>query len=95
MNVYQVLIRPIVTEKSMGQAQELNQYTFEVALKSNKQQIADAVSQLFNVTVTDVRTVITKGKQRRWGRNMYKTASHKKAVVTLIEGESIEFFEGA
>ncbi len=95
MNVYQVLIRPIVTEKSMGQASDLNHYTFEVALKANKQQITDAVEQLFKVTVLDVRTMTTKGKTRRWGRTPYQTKSHKKAIVTLKEGDSITFFEGA
>jgi large subunit ribosomal protein L23 len=95
VNVYQVLLRPIVTEKSMSQASDLNQYTFEVAMKANKQQITDAVEQLFSVSVLDVRTVITKGKVRRWGRTPYKTATHKKAIVTLKAGDSITFFEGS
>lgn len=95
MNVYQVLLRPIVTEKSMGQASDLNHYTFEVALNANKQQITDAVEQLFDVTVLGVRTITTKGKNRRWGRTFYQTKSHKKAIVTLKEGDSITFFEGA
>ena len=95
MNVYQILLRPIVTEKSMAQASDLNQYTFEVALNANKQQITDAVEKLFDVSVLDVRTITTKGKVRRWGRTPYKTATHKKAIVTLKEGDSITFFEGA
>jgi large subunit ribosomal protein L23 len=94
MHVYEVLLRPIMTEKSMDMSAEINQYTFEVALKANKRQIQEAVEKIFNVTVTDVRTLITKGKNRRWGRNRFQTASRKKAIVTLAAGESITFFEG-
>jgi large subunit ribosomal protein L23 len=94
MHVYEVLLRPIVTEKSTGQVEESNKYTFEVALKANKRQVQEAVEKIFNVNVLDVRTMIVKGKQRRWGRNPYKTPNWKKAIVTLNEGDSITFFEG-
>ncbi len=93
MNVYQVLIRPIVTEKTMGQREE-NRYTFEVAVKANKRQIQEAVEKIFDVTVSDVKTLTVKGKQRRWGRRFYKTSSWKKATVTLADGDTITFFEG-
>lgn len=94
MHVYEVLLRPVVTEKSTGQVEDGNKYTFEVALKANKRQVQEAVEKIFNVTVLDVHTMIVKGKQRRWGRNPYKTPNWKKAIVTLNEGDSITFFEG-
>lgn len=93
MHRYEVLIRPIVTEKSMDQREE-NQYTFEVARAANKRQIQEAVESIFDVTVVNVRTITLKGKRRRWGRHSYQTADRKKAVVTLAEGDSITFFEG-
>ncbi|MBA3530592.1 MAG: 50S ribosomal protein L23 [Ardenticatenales bacterium] len=93
MHIYQVLLRPIVTEKSMDQREE-NKYSFEVATKANKRQIQEAVEKIFKVNVVDVRTMLIKGKQRRWGRTFYKTPTWKKAVVKLAEGESITFFEG-
>lgn len=94
MNNYQVILRPVLTEKSMDQAEWDNQYTFEVALKANKRQIKEAVEQLFDVEVTNVRTMVMKGKTRRWGRNFYSKSDWKKAVVTLAEGDSIVEFEG-
>ncbi|MCB0076754.1 MAG: 50S ribosomal protein L23 [Anaerolineales bacterium] len=94
MNNYQVILRPVVTEKSMDQAEWDNQYTFEVALRANKRQIKEAVEALFDVEVTNVRTMVMKGKTRRWGRNFYSKSDWKKAVVTLAEGDSIVEFEG-
>lgn len=94
MNLYQVVVRPIVTEKSMGLLEQ-NKYTFEVALTANKRQVQEAVEKIFDVTVTDVRTMTIKGKQRRWGRTPYKTRDWKKAIVTLAEGDTIEAFSGA
>ncbi len=94
MNLYEVIKRPIVTEKAMDQSEWENQYTFEVALLANKPQIKDAVEKLFDVEVLDVKTMIIKGKKRRWGRNFYQSKNWKKAVVTLAEGDSITFFEG-
>lgn len=93
MNVYEVLVRPIVTEKSMSQREE-NKYTFEVARKANKRQIQEAVEKIFDVEVVEVKTMMVKGKARRWGRTFYKTSDWKKAIVTLAAGESITFFEG-
>lgn len=94
MHVYEVLLRPIVTEKSM-ELREGNQYTFEVARKANKRQIREAVEKIFDVEVVDVRTITVKGKNRRWGRTFYRSSDWKKAIVTLAEGASITFFEGA
>ena len=93
MNVYQILLRPVVTEKTMDQREE-SKYTFEVAKKSNKRQVKEAVEHIFDVEVVDVKTMIVKGKTRRWGRTYYRTPDWKKATVTLAAGDSIEFFEG-
>lgn len=77
MNVYQILLRPIVTEKSTGMTEQ-NKYTFEVALKANKRQVQDAVEKIFDVEVRDVKTMIVKGKSRRWGRNPYRTPTGRR-----------------
>ena len=95
MNVYQVLRRPILTEKTDYQRDE-NQYVFEVARRANKLQIKEAVEKLFDVEVLAVNTMTMKAKQRRLGRKLIVTRpAWKKAVVTLAPGERIqEFFEG-
>lgn len=95
MNVYQVLKRPILTEKSDYQRDD-NQYVFEVARKANKLQIKEAVESLFDVDVQSVNTMIMKPKRRRMGRKTIVTRpAWKRAVVTLAPGERIQdFFEG-
>ena len=95
MNVYQVLKRPILTEKSDYQRDD-NQYVFEVDHHANKLQIKEAVEVLFDVEVMSVNTMIMKPKRRRMGRKMITTRpAWKRAVVTLAPGERIqEFFEG-
>jgi large subunit ribosomal protein L23 len=95
MNVYQVLKRPILTEKSDYQRDD-NQYVFEVDRKSNKLQIKEAVETIFDVQVVAVNTMIMKPKRRRLGRKIITTRpAWKRAVVTLAPGERIqEFFEG-
>jgi len=91
-----IIYRPIVTEKSTTQ-QEKRQYVFEVDLSANKLEIARAVSKKFNVTVTGVRTINYSGKTKtqltKKGRFSGKTSKFKKAIVTIKEGEKIEFFE--
>ncbi len=89
-----IIIRPIVTEKSMmGIAAK--KYTFEVAKAANKIEIAKAVEELFKVKVAKVNTLNVRGKLRRQGRYEGYTRSWKKAYVTLTEdSKSIEFFEG-
>lgn len=94
MHVYEVLRRPIVTEKTSMQADELNQYTFEVDRRANKVQVREAVEAAFDVTVLAVNIMNVPGKARRYGRHVSRTSSWKKAVVTLALGERIEFFEG-
>ena len=93
MKAQDVVIRPIITEKSMaGNAEK--KYTFEVNKDANKIEIAKAVAELFGVEVKKVNTLNVRGKFRRQGRFEGYTRSWKKAVVTLTEGsKTIEFFE--
>jgi len=94
MAAQDIIIRPIITEKTMQGATE-KKYTFEVAKKSNKIEIAKAVEEIFNVKVSKVNTVNVRGKLRRQGRNQGYTRSWKKAYVTLTQdSKEIEFFEG-
>jgi large subunit ribosomal protein L23 len=96
MTPEQVIRRPIVlTEKANLLRERNNQVIFEVARDANKVQIRDAVQKLFNVNVTAVNTLINRGKDRRMGRGYAKTQNWKKAVVTLKEGDSIDFFAEA
>ncbi len=95
MHVYDVLKRPIVTEKSNIQAETERQYTFEVDQRANKIQVKDAVETAFNVKVINVRMVHIPAKRGRYGRTtVTKRPAYKKAVVTLAPGNSIQLFEG-
>jgi large subunit ribosomal protein L23 len=95
MNVEDIIKRPLyLTEKGAKLREEQNKYTFEVDLDANKLQIKDAVETLFKVTVDDVHTLVMRGHMRRMGRTYAKTRNWKKAVVTVREGDSIDFFEG-
>ncbi len=95
MHVEQVIKRPLyLTEKGSRLREEENKYTFEVDLGANKLQIKAAVETLFKVTVRDVRTLVMRGHMRRMGKGYGKTHNWKKAIVTLREGETIDFFEG-
>ena len=93
MHLYQVLQRPIITEKTTF-LQERNKYVFEVAQKATKRQVKDAVEAAFKVDVTGVNIVAMRGKQKKVGRRIAMTPSWKKAVVTLVPGQKIQFFEG-
>ena len=93
MHPYEVLRRPLITEKST-QLQVLNKYAFEIAEGANKPQIKQAIENAFKVKVTKVNVITMPGKARRVGRRMIQTRSWKKAVVTLQAGDKIEFFEG-
>ena len=94
MDAYQVLRRPIVTEKSNMQAEKLHCYTFEVDNAANKIEIKSAVETTFKVNVVSVNVRHVRGKQRRMGRIVGHTKDWKKATVTLAEGQTIQFFEG-
>jgi large subunit ribosomal protein L23 len=95
MHVYDILKRPIVTEKSNSQVGADNQYTFEVDRRANKIQVKDAVETAFNVKVETVNIINIPAKKGRYGRLMVtKKSAQKKAVVTLAAGNSIQLFEG-
>ncbi len=92
---YSVIIAPVVTEKSLRLARELNKYTFRVALDATKVDIRRAVEQIFGVKVTKVNTMRVKPKRRRLGLLPEgKTPQWKKAIVTLAPGHKIDVFEG-
>ena len=93
-NINEVIVRPLVTEKSHDMLDRLGAYTFVVAKEANKIEIAQAVEKQFNVKVRDVRTMRYAGKAKRMGKHAGRKASWKKAVVTLAQGDSIELFEG-
>lgn len=94
-SVQDVIIKPLImTEKGETLKEEQNQYLFKVALKATKPEIKAAVESLFNVGVSDVNTMVVRGKSTRIGRRMGKRPNWKKAIVTLKSGDAIEFFEG-
>ncbi len=97
LDAAQVVLRPVISEKSMDQTQR-SKYTFAVHDDANKLQIKAAVEELFKVTVLDVNVLTTKSKEkvrnRRRGRTVGRTSPWKKAIVTVKPGDSIEFFEG-
>ena len=90
----QIIVRPLVTEKSTILREESNQYAFRVITRASKRQIAAAIEELFDVNVMDVRTMRMQGKKKRLGRNLGRKPSWKKAIVTLAEGDTVDFFEG-
>lgn len=93
MEARDILIRPIVTEKSTA-LMEQGKYTFRVPLAATKIQIRQAVEQIFKVKVQAVNTMSYEGKLKRMGRTQGRRSDWKKAVVTLKPGEAIELFEG-
>ena len=93
MHLYEVLRRPLITEKST-MLKEQNRYAFEVASGANKRQIKEAVETAFKVSVVKINVMNVPGKMRRIGRRQALTPAWKKAVVTLEPGQKIEFFEG-
>ncbi|HBO39297.1 MAG TPA: 50S ribosomal protein L23 [Pasteurellaceae bacterium] len=90
-----VLKAPHVSEKATNNAEKANAIVFKVALDANKVEIANAIEQLFEVKVDSVRTVVVKGKTKRRGSKMGSRSDWKKAYVTLQEGQSLDFTEGA
>ena len=93
MNVYEVLIRPMITEKSTLLA-ESGKYIFQVASGANKQLVKAAVQKTFGVKVVDVNTAVIRGKRKRYGIRIKKMPDVKKAVVTLRAGDKITIIEG-
>ena len=91
---YNILKRPIITEKTSVANEELGQVAFEVRKDANKVEIKKAVEELFNVSVLRVNTAVIHGKVKRRGRILGRLSSWKKATVTLAGGQQIDFFEG-
>jgi large subunit ribosomal protein L23 len=91
---YDTIIRPIITEKTSIQKEDFNQVSFEVDRRANRVEIRRAVEKIFNVRVADVRTMQIKGKVKQRGRIVGKRRDWKKAIVKLMPGERIDFFEG-
>ena len=92
MEARDIIIRPLITEKSTALMAE-GKYVFEVAKAANKIEIAKAISQIFKVKVASVNTINVEGKVKRMGRSVGKRSDYKKAIVKLAAGETIEFFE--
>ena len=91
--LHDIILRPLVTEKSAQVEAANNTYVFEVGDAANKHEIKAAVERYFSVQVEDVRTVRVRGKFKRFGRHYGKRSNWKKAYVTLVTGHSINFFE--
>lgn len=94
MHVEQVLIKPLLTEKSSTETDKTNRYAFQVQRKANKYQIKQAVEQLFDVKVIKVSTAVMPGKMKRFGRHLKKSNSTKKAYVQVQEGQKLDLFKG-
>ena len=92
----EILVKPLVTEKMTDQAERFNRYGFVVDRRATKPQIKKAVETLYNVSVDTVNTMVYGGKMKsrytKGGVITGKTASYKKAIVTLVEGDSIDFY---
>lgn len=95
MMQYEIIKRPLITEKTNIQKEIANQLTFEVDRRANRIEIKRAIETAFNVKVAKVQTMQVRGKVKRRGRIVGKRRDWKKAVVTLTPGERIDFFEGA
>lgn len=94
LHIYDIIRRPIITEKTDYQSEQLNQYSFEVDTRANKQQIKEAVEVVFDVDVDRVRTAIMPAKRgRRLRKTIIRKKEWKKAIVTLSAGQSIDLFD--
>jgi len=91
---FDVIRRPLITEKANIAKEKENTYCFEVPLTADRQEIREAIERVFNVKVESVRTQIVRGKFKRLGRHIGKRPNWKKAMVTLRAGDKIEIFEG-
>jgi large subunit ribosomal protein L23 len=91
INYYDMIIKPVVTEKTTEQKEGNNQITFEVKPRANRIEIKRAIENIFNIKVEAVRTMNIKGKVKRRGRVI---GNWKKAIVTLMPGQRIDFFDG-
>lgn len=89
--IHQIILAPVVSEKSTRVAEKQNQAVFKVLLSAEKPEIKEAVEALFNVKVTGIQTLVVKGKAKRFGRFDGKRNDWKKAYVSLAEGQEIDF----
>jgi large subunit ribosomal protein L23 len=94
MDIYQIIKKPLITEKGTRQKESYNQICLKVDRRANKVEIRQAVEQLFKTKVLEVKTMNIMGKKRRIGRNAGAKSDWKKAIVKLAPGKTIEFFEG-
>lgn len=95
--LYDVLVRPLVTEKSSYQSGKLSQYAFVVANEATRTMVKDAIETLFDVSVVRVNIInapAKRGRRARSRRLLVRRSAYKKAIVTLAEGQSLEIFEG-
>ncbi len=91
---YDLIRRPLITEKTNIQKESYNQITFEVDRNANRVEIKKAIQDVFNVKVASVKTMQVKGKTKQRGRIVGKRRDWKKAIVKLMPGERIDFFDG-
>ena len=94
MIYYNIIKSPLITEKTTIQKETSNQVSFKISRKANRVEVKNAVENIFNVKVAGVRTMQVKGKTKQRGRIIGKRKDWKKAIVTLMPGERIDFFEG-
>jgi len=94
MNPYDIIIRPLNTEKTNIQKEDFNQVSFEVDRRANRVEIKKAIEKIFSVAVDNVRTIQVKGKRKQRGRISGQRRNWKKAIVKLMPGHGIDFFEG-
>lgn len=93
MTAYDIIKKPIITEKSEILRRDFNKYTFEVNKKANKIEIKKAIEAIFNVKVVDIATLNIKPVTKRHGMKLYMTSAKKKAIVKLAEGNTITYFQ--
>jgi large subunit ribosomal protein L23 len=92
VEAHQILIRPIITERATVLTERFNQFVFQVEKKANKYQIRNAVEAVYGVKVKKVATMVVPGKTKRRGATSGKRPNWKKAIITLQQGENIDFF---
>ena len=93
-HIEQIIVKPLLTEKTSEATEKTNRYSFIVKRDANKNQIKNAVEKLFDVKVTGINTAILPGNVKRFGRFTKKTNKYKKAHVKVQDGQKIEFFKG-
>lgn len=92
--IYDVIKRPLFTEKGMDIKEKEHKLLMEVNVDSNKHEIKQAIEEIFKVKVDKVATINERGKKKRFGKSVGKTSARKKAIVTLKKGEKLDFIEG-